>query len=381
MLFTPFVILTLFYLLCIFTLNRGLNQLKKGTRQHTPFVSVIVAARDEEKNIAACIEALRKQTYQISNFEIIIINDRSKDRTAKIVQELMPGCPNIKLLNVTKRHEGYAPKKFALTQGIEKALGEILLFTDADCQPLPDWIRTIVTYFEEDVGVVAGFSPLQKPGKKLCFTDKLYALESMSLACVAAGGIGIGRPMTCSGRNFAYRKKVFQEVNGFNEIGHHISGDDDLFLHLVSRKTKWKIRYAADARALVYTAPPANFDAFKNQRTRHASKGKDYKPVFVAGLAAVYLFNLLILAGWIFFPFISLKLTLAALVSFLLKSVSEFIFLMNGSRRFKKTGFLKIFPIAEVLHIPYVVVFGLLGTFKTFQWKGEQFEAQEQREK
>jgi hypothetical protein len=73
--------------------------------------------------------------------------------------------------------------------------------------------------------------------------------------------------------------------------------------------------------------------------------------------------------------FISIKLWSFWLLSFAIKSLTEFLLLFKGASKFQKKYYLKIFPLAAFYHIPYVVIFGLLGTFKNFKWKGQAFQA------
>jgi len=376
------ILLTLFYLGCLRSLLRGLKRLSLQTSDKLPTVSVVIAARNEARNINRCINALEAQDYPHKKTEIIIVDDRSEDATADIIRSRITKNSHLKLIQIKKRQPGLAPKKLALATGIGTATGEIIFTTDADCRPVPTWISTIMKSFTPKVGLVAGFSPLESESDIKSLPQKLVTLDSLSLACVAAGGIGLGRAATCSGRNLAYRKLVYEQVNGFSKISKHISGDDDLFLHLVSQETDWKIHYVLQPNALVYSDPAPDFATFFNQRTRHASKGKHYHFWLTSILILVYLFNLMLLIGGLscllggILP-IFIKVMAIIVISFALKAASEYCLLVKGARLVHKQYLLKVFPIAALLHIPYVVIFGLLGTFKTFSWKGEQFQAEE----
>jgi len=373
-LFLTQLILTTGYLLAILLLIIGILRIRPGTSTGQPSVSIVVAARNEAANIEHCLKALVFQTYPAEKTEIIIVDDRSTDATAQIVADYLPHLPHLRLVRITETPVEMAPKKYALARGITASQSELIFTTDADCQPVPTWVETLVRSFTPETGLVAGFSPLEIPGIHSRRMLRMFALESLSLACVAAGGIGLGQPLTCSGRNLAYRRRVFDEVGGFSKIAQYISGDDDLFLQQVSRNTRWKMSYALDARALVYSAPPQSFKAFYQQRTRHASKGKFYRPQTVAGLVAVYLFNLLTLAGLLFGWTIPtwFWISLGGLAA---KSLFEWVLLYIGTHFFRKKYLLRTFPLVALLHLPYVVIFGALGTFKQFQWKDQHFTA------
>jgi len=372
-LFALTILLTVGYCFLIWQLYRGLFFLKAGENDQKYLVSVVVAARNEESNIGNCLEALVNQSYPWDRYEIVIVNDRSTDQTAAMVDRYREKYNRIKLVNVKNLPQGISPKKQALEQGIRAANGEIILTTDADCVPNQGWIQGMVGYFEPAVGLVAGFSPLEKNGKDTIFL-RLLKLDSLSLAAVAAGSFGLEKPLTCNGRNLAYRKETFNAVNGFTEIQNLISGDDDLFLHLVTRRTDWKARYAIDQQTIVPTRPPASFQQLANQRIRHASKGRYYSSGLKLCLVLVYLFNLILL-GLLPGSLLVSRLFLPGLICWLAKSLSEFVLVKRFANIFNYHKALRVFPIAMLWHVPYVVIFGLWGQVGTFQWKQDTFKS------
>ncbi|MFZ5517769.1 MAG: glycosyltransferase [Candidatus Zhuqueibacterota bacterium] len=355
----------------LFRLIAGLGKLKPGRNAHQYTVSVIVAARNEEQNIRPCLDALVQQTYPVSKYEIIIIDDRSSDSTATVVESYCQRFHHIKLARVKSVPAGIAPKKNALQQGIAVSQGEIILTTDADCVPAPGWISAMVSYFEPSVGLVAGFSPLEQAKSQSVFT-RLMTLDSLSLAAVAAGSFGMGRPLTCSGRNLGYRRETFHAVGGFKEFQHFVSGDDDLLLHRIRQHSVWDMRYAATPEAIVRSLAPTNLRQFANQRIRHASKGRFYAASMVLGLIGVYLlnFNLLCL---LLLSLTFNKYLLYWVALMILKSLPEFLLITRFARFVNCTKILRAFPWAMLAHVPYVVIFGLLGQLGKFQWKDETF--------
>ena len=357
----------LFYLMIGVLLFRGIHRLHTGKAAGSPRVSIVLAARNEEENIGACLDTLLSQTYPENKIEIIVVNDRSEDRTAEQIQNRMQKHPNIKRIDIETLHPDMAPKKFALQQGIAKAQGEIIFTTDADCRPQPQWIASMLPYFEPDVALVAGYSPLTAEASP-SLLHTFISLESLGLASVMAGSIGAGFPLTCSGRNLAYRKSVFEEIGGFEKIGHFVSGDDDLFLHLITQRTGYQVRFASDPASVVPSRPAGNFREFSNQRTRHASKGFHYHRPLKLGLIGVYLFYLSLLLS-LFFP----SVYPWALMMFGLKSCLEFALLWRTARLFSQFKVLWMVPLIMLLHIPYVVIFGLWGQFGKFRWKEARY--------
>jgi len=331
------------------------------------FITVLVPARNEAVHIRACLDALARQTYDQSLFEVIVINDRSTDATEKIALESKKIFSNFKVHSIAETPKGIAPKKHALNEGIKIARGEIVLCTDADCRPEEGWIQSMAESFTENVGMVVGYSPIE-PRSALSLFQHFVALDSLALASIAAGSAFWGKPLTATGRSLAYRKSVFNEVGGFSKIAHFISGDDDLLLQLV-HKTRWEIAYCIGNKSLVATDPPRSLSQFINQKIRQASKGRHYHRPMVLFLVIFYFFNVALIsyAPWKI-------MNGSGLVSELvwgMKGLADLFFLLIGATRFHKWTYLIFYPIIEILHPIYVAVFGLWGQFGKFEWKND----------
>lgn len=366
------------YIFFLLYLRFGLNKLNEARQiLHTPMISVIVCAHNEQKNLPDCIDRLSTQKYDKQKVEFIIVNDRSIDKTGEIIESICKKDKRFIQIEITDRITEFAPKKRAIDTAIQKASGEIILLTDADGRPGPNWIRKMVSYYTSDKDMVVGYAPYKvKPANHIA--KQVFSLEYLSIAAIAAASTGIGYPLTCVGTNMSYRKKVYQEIGGFGEFKAHISGDDDLFLTRVREQKKYKIHYATDSETHVYNNPPQLWRKFLHQRMRYASKGFDYPKKVTTGLILYYLMNLLILMGFVSFVF-NLKLFLSAVGLFAIKALFEFIFMHKAARTLNDTRYLKMFYIAMFLHIPYVIVFGILGQFKHFRWAEEKSEVAVQK--
>jgi glycosyltransferase involved in cell wall biosynthesis len=100
-------------------------------KEHTtPKVSIILPARNEEKFIGRCLDSLIDQDY--SNYEIIVIDDSSDDRTNQIISEYVKKNSKIIFVVAQKKPDGWMGKNWACMEGYKNATGELLLFTDAD---------------------------------------------------------------------------------------------------------------------------------------------------------------------------------------------------------------------------------------------------------
>lgn len=126
---------------------------------HNPiFVTAIVPARNEEAVIAACVESLAQQE-EIG--EIVVVNDQSTDRTAAVVQKLMQSSAKLKLLESKKLPAGWVGKNYAVWLGAREAIGNWLLFTDADAVHKSDSAAKAVAIAERESVAMVSFSPEQ----------------------------------------------------------------------------------------------------------------------------------------------------------------------------------------------------------------------------
>ena len=324
-------------------------------KQH---MSVIVAARNEEATIGNLLESLLHQEYPPDCFEIIIVNDRSTDATASIVSSYQQKFPGIRLIDIRENISDMPHKKNALRTAIAEARFDILCFTDADCIVPPSWLQNISDHFIEKVGVVAGYSPYQTGT-----AGSFLRYEELKNSAIAAAAVGAGVPFMCTGRNFAYRKRVFTDVGGFDKIKHSVSGDDDLFLQLVSKETDWEIRYMTGPGSAVSTFPPVSFSHFIHQRTRHVSASAFYPRLIQTGYAVSHLFHLSLLIGLMVIP-------QTAIMMLAIKFITDGAIVSAGIKIFRQEMVVAEFFIDEVLLVLYSLLIAPAGFVRTFSWKG-----------
>jgi cellulose synthase/poly-beta-1,6-N-acetylglucosamine synthase-like glycosyltransferase len=355
------------YLFALFTLRKGLRpaQLKKA--ENLPFISIVVSMHNEQDNARACIEKLLHQNYPDSLLEIIVVDDRSTDDTGKIIKKMASKNNFLYLIEILDTKDSFAPKKFAIDQAVKKAKGEIIVLTDADGRPGSEWLNSIVALFGIKTGMVIGYAPYSTSPPYNNLVYRLLALEYLSHAAIAFASTGLGYPLTCVGTNMAYRKEVYAQLNGFGDFRHIHTGDDDLFLQRVREETDWEIIYNNQPEGHVFNDPPDHIHKFFHQRLRYASKGFIYPKRITISLLALYLFNVLIFVSPLTFFYGWLYLFPSILV-LLLKAWGDWQFLKRASIILHDTRNLKTFPLAFILHIPYVLLFGLLAQFKQFKW-------------
>lgn len=221
-----------------------------------PFVSIIVPAYNEEFVIGATIRSLLNCDYE--NFEIVVVDDGSIDRTSDVVREQFAGESRVRLFT-----EPNAGKAEALNLGLRQSKGEIIVALDADTQFPAGTIRALARRFSDPkMGAVAGNA---KVGNRINIVTRWQALEyitsqnmdrrafaSLNCITVVPGAVG------------AWRRELIEKCGGFSTDT--LAEDQDLTLQI--RKLGYHIGY--EETAIGWTEAPQNLRQLAKQRYRWA---------------------------------------------------------------------------------------------------------------
>ncbi len=144
-----------------------------------PFVSVLVPARNEELNIEKCVSSLLRQNYP--NFEVIVLNDNSTDKTSLILKRLQQTNPRLQVINGNSLPEGWPGKHWACHQLSQAARGQYLLFTDADTVHAPNALQHAINALVNEKADLVTALPRQEVvsfGEKLVVPFMNFAILS-----------------------------------------------------------------------------------------------------------------------------------------------------------------------------------------------------------
>ena len=251
-----------------------------------PLVSVVVAFRNEGKNISALIHSLLAQTY--TKCEFILVDDHSDDESLSIARSFSDS--RLKIISATDEVIG---KKAALKFGYESSSGEILFFTDADCVLGSRCIETTVAKMHyENYQMVCG--PVLYFHKK-GFSQSIMQLEFLSLTGSGASGFFMGRPFMCNGANLAIERKIYAEADLNSKYS---SGDDVFLLHYAH--SKYKVGFVQSRESIVETQGPEGICEFFKQRIRWASKAGGYKNVFAIFVSSlIFLMSIALIVAFV----------------------------------------------------------------------------------
>lgn len=245
--------------------------IKRPQPASTDAVSVIICARNEAENLERFLPSVLEQDYP--DFEVIVVNDCSDDDTEEVLTRMAAKYPNLRITTLFKDASLIHSKKMALFIGIKAARNELLLLTDADCQPVsPDWIKIMAEGFTEGRDFVLGYGGYHTgPG----LLNSYIRYDVANIAMQYMGMAMAHMPYKGVGRNLAYRRSVFFDNRGF---GPHLSlqsGDDDLFVNRLARRDNCHVALNPDSFTL--SAPSGSWDAFRKQKMRHMSTSALYR--------------------------------------------------------------------------------------------------------
>ncbi len=235
---------------------------KRPSNQSLLKISVIVPARNEEDNLAICLHSLLQSTYR--NYDIIVVNDRSSDKTGEIANTFAAKYPQVTVIHAIEEREGNLKgKPGALHLGILHSHSDIIMMTDADCTVADTWIESIAKQFNNpNVGLVASYTVVQGESFFQHMQDMEW-LMNHTLACI---GVSLDQPLGCFGNNLSIRLAVYQQIGGYPGIPFSVT--EDLTLLQTVHKSGWKIMYPCDQECAVETKPCINWSDFIKQLHR-----------------------------------------------------------------------------------------------------------------
>ncbi|MHC1736913.1 MAG: glycosyltransferase [Ignavibacteriaceae bacterium] len=252
-------------------------------------LSVIVAAKNEEKNITRLLSSLDKINYQKDKFEVIVIDDNSSDLTYQITKEFTKEKSNYSL--ITAANKKYPAKRGALQIGIESARFDHIAITDADCQVSPEWLNKVSDEFFSGSDFVFGPAPFFQSDNLInavsCFENLKSTLLNLFL-------FSLSLPFSTTARSLAFSKKAFNQIAGFSNTLDTTSGDDDLLLR-EAIKNNLKISFFCGTDSLVFSDTKTSLSDYINQRRRHTGTSFHYPLKHRIALALWHLTNIILL--------------------------------------------------------------------------------------
>ena len=326
-------------------------------------VSVVICAHNEEKNIAEYLPYILEQDYPI--FEVVVVNDDSKDKTLEVLTEFQKVYQHLKFINICDKQTHV--KKAALAEGIRNTQYELLLLTDADCQPATkNWIREMSAHISESpqTEIVLGYGPYKKYPHS--FLNLFIRYETVWTAIQYIGFALAGFPYMGVGRNLMYRKINFEKNKNFFSKSKLISGDDDLFVNNFITNNNFSVCICKDS--FMWSEPKKNWKSFFLQKIRHLSTGTSYKTghKILLGLLSTSHFLFFVTALCLSLLKIS---TIFVTIIYVARLLVLFIICERIFEKFSEKKLLLWLPILDFALVIYYIIMLPSLFIKTKNWK------------
>ena len=217
---------------------------------YKPFISIMIPAHNEESVIANTVENIRKSDY--TNYEMILIDDRSDDNTYSVIKDLSEKYDNIKCLK--REPDAFPGKSAVLNDALKLAQGEAILVFDADATIDSDFISKLVQNLEpEDVGAVQARKVIRNAETNIltkCQNNE-YTLDTY----LQVGRDAVKGAVELRGNGELIKRKALEDIGGWNN--YTITDDLDMATRLHIKG--WDVRYCLDAKVyeegVMYTVP------------------------------------------------------------------------------------------------------------------------------
>ena len=266
-----FIILCLYYLVAyarpLFS-NRPQKAIEAADK--VP-VSIIVYAQNDSENLKKHLPALLTQDYP--EYQVVVINDGSTDDTDDTLKFFQNEFKHLYFTYVPSYARYLSRRKLAFTLGAKAAKHEILIFTEAYCEPINDqWLTAIMSSYTPETNIVLGYC---KYGNYKGLMHKLIAYDNLLSGLRYLSSVLFHHPYTGNGRNLSYRKDLFFKNKGYYKSLNLLPGEDDLFVNETATGKNTRVSYSPNS--LTEMDKIEDFRVWKGMKVSRATTQKYYK--------------------------------------------------------------------------------------------------------
>lgn len=334
--------------------------------------SVVIPFRNESKNLPQLLKSIETLNYPKNLFEVILIDDASEDNSLKLVEQFI-NCSIKNIILISNERTTASPKKDAISLAINQAQNSWIITSDADCILPKYWLDSFDEYIQQhDVGCIA--APVTYYNND-SFLSRFQLLDLLSLQGATIGGFGINKPFLCNGANFAYKKSLFLELNGFKGNTKIASGDDIFFLEKVVNAYPKQVHFLKCKHAIVRTAPESSWKKLIAQRIRWASKTSAYNNWFgkLTGGIVLLMNSCIILA--LILSFTGAFRPKILIYFLIIKLNIDFFLIYKSSRFLDQSPVLKSYPFGFLVYPFFSVYVAIKSFYSGYKWKDRSFKS------
>jgi chlorobactene glucosyltransferase len=334
------------------------NILSKSVIRSNELISVLVPMRNEEENVAKCIENILKQKY--TNYEVIVYDDESTDKTLELLQTYASKNRKLKIIEGKNKPKDWLGKNWACWNLANQAKGDILLFIDADVELKENAIESALIQLKKDRVQMLSIFPFQKClgiGEKIVVPSFLVFLYSF-LPIRIIKAISSASIAAANGQFMMWQKNIYFEIGGHKSVYNKIV--EDVSLARLLKKVGYKMSVYFARENLVSCRMYSNFwSGFKGVSKIYMGI-INFNPL-------IYLLIVTLLTSILLFPFV---------LPFIVPEVLFFtiLYYMSGVLLNYKLGY-RDFIFVGLHFVHYIVLicsvyYSLyVYSFKKLQWK------------
>ena len=365
------ILIYAYILLILFALRGWLRKDCSEKSEHSfPFCSVVIAARNESHNIENTLSSLLSQHYPAECFEILVIDDHSTDNTFELLKQREQQYENVRVFSASDDCIG---KKQSLRHVLQFAKGDLILFTDADCNVNKNWIETYVAFANDHKGNLYFGNVIPQIDSTSSWIEKCVALDFIGILGVQNGLANSHHAFSCNGANLCITKSFYKNAYETNES--YASGDDVFLLHTAKRIDKDSVFFIPDSNAAIKTSVPSTLKDFFKQRIRWASKAggyKDFTAILVALIVYTYCMAMTICAVGACLGYIQLFIVFSLL--FVSKLCIDLILFIVTAKHFESQKYVWLALPFECVYFLYITMVPIFSSLKTTKWKERELK-------
>lgn len=281
--------------------------------KHLPEIAILIAARNEEKNIKNCLENLVNLDYPVNRISILIGNDQSTDKTEIIAQSYANKFPHIKVIAIEKGTKRLKGKANVLAQLAKQTKASYLFITDADITVHRLWVKTLLSYVKPGTGIVSGLTVVSHEG----FLGRMQQTDWLYFMGLLLSFARLKIPGTAVGNNMLVTREAYEDVGGYESIPFSVTEDYKLYKEV--RKKGYITKNIFHPNATNISAPVSGFWKLINQRKRWLTGAMDLPYYWWFVFLVFSLFLPAVVVYWFQHPQIAILLYL---FKFLIQSIT-----------------------------------------------------------
>ncbi len=361
-----------FYFVLMWGLIGGLLRLKRSVplaQADSPPVTVLVSARNEERDLPGCLESLARLDYPAGKLDIVLVNDQSDDRTGALMEAFAAAHAHVTVLHTRDLPpNGLEAKARGIAHGFTRCTGEWVFITDADARVHPAWVRNTLGRVDGRIGMAGG-------SLVIAADSWIGIIERTSWAFVQMFNLGMagwGFPFVCLGPNMAMRRDIYVKAGGLENADFHVAEDLALFKMVINQG--YRIQCYMDEETTATLKPVPTFRHLFSQQRRWfgggIQQGWDYFIILMASFWWGFGLLLFILLGWLLHPGLWALVVVG-------KALTEGVILVLQRRRMNLPHHLRYLWVMELYHIFVFLVLPASFLFtRKVKWMGDGYSVQ-----